>query len=225
MDTKDLREQLKRRFPIADRTIALTHRQITVTVIDDPDHLLEKLSTEEHDGTLHLPYWTYLWPSSIGLAHYLDQIGTLTGQLILEIGCGLGLAGIVGCQKGGRAIFTDYKRDALMFAQYNALQNGCVDRASFVQMDWNTPCLKRQFSRILASDVIYEEKNWQPLLALIHRYLTADGEAVFSEPGRSGASGFLERISHHGLIYREHKYVVFPEERPSTICVYCVRWS
>ncbi|MCZ6678595.1 MAG: methyltransferase domain-containing protein [Candidatus Poribacteria bacterium] len=220
---KSLLNRIERRYPIMERTIALTSRQINITIVEDADKLLEHLSTEDADGTLHLPYWTYLWPASIGLARYLDQMSRLTGHQILEIGCGFGLAGVVGCQQGGRVFFTDYKSDALMFAQYNVLQNGCADRASFVQMDWNTPCLKRRFSRVLASDVIYEEKNWQPILALIERYLTVDGEAIFSEPNRANALGFLELIGRYGFTYETHTDVVCLDGGSATIAVYCVR--
>jgi predicted nicotinamide N-methyase len=130
----------------------------------------------------------------------------------------------VACQKGGTVLFTDYKRGALMFAQYNVLQNGCADRASFVQMDWNAPCLQRRFSRILASDVIYEENNWQPILALIQRYLTTAGEAVFSDPNRANASGFLELIGRHGFTHEKYDCDVASVDGCSaTISVYCVR--
>ena len=118
------------------------------------------------------------------MANYLDLAGTLVGEQILEIGCGLGLAGIVGCQQGGKVLFTDYERDALSLTRYNVWRNGCADRATFVQMDWNAPCVKGKFSLILASDVIYEEKNWRPVLSLIQRRLTTNGQVIF--PNRVG---------------------------------------
>ena len=173
MSPQMLIHQIKSRYPVAEQTIPLTTGHIRMAVIDDPDQFLDTLSKEDSCGTLHLPYWTYLWPSAIGLAHYLDRNHGLAEQRVLEIGCGFGLAGIVACQKGGGVLFTDYERDTLTFARYNALQNGCADQASFVQMDWNAPCLKGKFSRILASDVIYEETHWNPILALIQTHLTS----------------------------------------------------
>ena len=226
MSPQILFQRIKRCYPVAEKTIPLINNQICMTIIDDPDQLLDTLSKEDQCGTLHLPYWTYLWPSAIGLARYLDLSHGFEGQQILEIGCGLGLAGIVACQKGGTVLFTDYERDTLTFAQYNALQNGCDDRASFVQMDWNSPCLKGKFSRILASDVIYEDTHWSPILSLLQKHLAPDGEAIFSEPNRTSAPGFLERINRYGFTYTtQTDDVVGLDGVVFKISIYCLKWA
>ena len=218
-----LLQQIKSRYPIEEKTIPLVADQIRMAIIDDPDQLLDTLSKEDPCGTLHLPYWTYLWPSAIGLARYLDLSHGFEGQRILEIGCGFGLAGIVACQKGGVVLFTDYELDTLTFAQYNALQNGCADRSSFVQMDWNTPSLKGKFSRILASDVIYDDTHWNPILALLQTHLAPDGEAIFSEPNRTSVAGFLERISRYGFTYtKQTDDVIGLDGVVFEISIYCL---
>ena len=224
MSPQMLLQQIKSRYPVEEKTIPLITNQIRMTIIDDPDQLLDTLSKEDQWGMLHLPYWTYLWPSAIGLARHLDRSHGFAGQRILEIGCGFGLAGIVACQKGGIVLFTDYELDTLTFARYNALQSGCADRAAFVQMDWNSPCLKGKFSRILASDVIYEDTHWNPILALIQAHLTPDGEAILSEPNRTSASGFLERIGRYGFTYTKHTDdVVGLDGVVFKISVYCLK--
>ena len=224
MSPQMLLQQIKNRYPVEQKTIPLVTNQIRMAIIDDPDQLLDTLSKEDRSGTLHLPYWTYLWPSAIGLARYLDLDHRLAGQRILEIGCGFGLAGIAACQKGSTVLFTDYELDTLAFARYNALRNGCADRASFVQMDWNSPCLKGKFSRIVASDVIYEDTHWNPILALLQTHLSPDGEAIISEPNRTSASGFLERIRRYGFTYtKQTDDVVGLDGVVFEISIYCLK--
>lgn len=223
MQNRDFLRNIARRYPLTERIIQLPSREIAMTVVEEPDSFLETLSREDHNGTLHLPYWIYLWSSSIGLAHHLHLDARLAGQRILEVGCGFGLAGIVGCQQGGKVLFTDCEIDALLLARYNVWQHGCEDRAGFAQMDWNAPCVSGKFSFILASDVIYEEKNWQSVIALLQKYLAADGEAMISEPSRSNTAGFLRLLEFCGFSYEKQVYLVFPEERLSTISVYCVK--
>ena len=224
MSPQMLLQQIKNRYPVEEKTIPLIANQIRMAIIDDPDQLLDTLSKEDPCGTLHLPYWTYLWPSAIGLARYLDLSQELEEQPILEIGCGFGLAGIVACRKRGTVLFTDYELDTLTFARYNASQNGCADRASFVQMDWNSPCLKGKFSRIIASDVIYEDTHWNPILALLQKHLAPDGEAIFSEPNRTSVSGFLERIRRHGFTYTtQTDDVVGLDGVVFKISIYCLK--
>ena len=225
MDFETLRQHIEHRYPIKRESIPLAARQITITVVKQPDDFLEDLSRADSDGTLHLPYWMYLWASAVGLGHHLERMATLTGQQVLELGCGFGLAGIVACQEGASVLFTDYEREALRFAQYNALQNRCADRATFLQMDWNAPCLKGKFSRILASDVIYEEKNWQPIITLMQKHLVADGEVILSEPNRTNTGQFFELIGFHGFAYKEYGYTVCLEDDPSTVTVYHIKRS
>lgn len=223
MHINELHRCLAQRFPLRREIIRLANREIVINVVVDPDQFLDELSKEEYDGELRLPYWAYLWPSSIALARHLDQMDSLKSQRVLEIGCGFGLAGIVASQGSGRVLFTDYEEDALMFAQYNALQNRCAERASFAQMDWNTPCLKGQFARILAADVVYEEKNWEPILALIQNHLAVEGTAIIAEPNRANADGFFDLLACRGFTSEEFGYTALLEEDPSTITVYCVR--
>ena len=80
MSPQMLLQQIKSRYPIVEKTIPLITNHIRMSVIDDPDQLLDTLSKEDQCGTLHLPYWTYLWPSAIGLARYLDLSDGLEGQ-------------------------------------------------------------------------------------------------------------------------------------------------
>ena len=226
MATQMLLQQIKSRYPVVEKNIPLIANQVRMAIIDDPDQLLDTLSKEDQYGTLHLPYWTYLWPSAIGLAQYLDLNHEFEGQRVLEIGCGFGLAGIVAGQKGGMVLFTDYEQDTLAFARYNALHNGCANQAFFVQMDWNSPCLKGKFSRILASDVIYEDTHWDPILALLQRHLAPDGEAIFSEPNRTSASGFLARVSRYGFTYTtQTNDVVGLDGVVFKVSIYCLTWA
>ena len=226
MSSEMLLRHLKSCYAVTEKTISLFTNQIRMTIVEDPDQLLDTLSKEDQCGTLHLPYWTYLWPSAIGLARHLDWNHVSAGERVLEIGCGFGLAGIVACRTGGIVLFTDYEQDALAFARYNTMRNGCTEGASFVQMDWNAPCFRGKFSRILGSDVIYEDTHWNPILSLLQTYLAPDGEAIFSEPTRTSASGFLERIDTYGFTYtRQISDVVGLDGVVFKVAIYCLKWD
>ncbi|WP_089940014.1 class I SAM-dependent methyltransferase [Candidatus Entotheonella palauensis] len=152
--------------------------------------------------------WAELWPSAIGLARYLDRDVPLRGKQVLELGCGLGLLGVVTARDGARVLCTDYEADALAFARYNALQNGCRD-VRFRLVDWRYPALKRRYDAILASDVIYEARNFGPLVALLQRFLARGGRAFFADPGRSNAVPFFALLRQRGFTYQK---VVEPVE-------------
>lgn len=213
-----------RGYPLTSTIVKLKTGRVQLTLIKEPDWYLDRLSREDSEGKLYLPYWTYLWESSIGLAQHVDTLGAqLKKAQTLEIGCGFGLTGIVACRVGARVVFTDAERDALRFAQHNAAQNGVEENADFVQMDWNTPCFNRKFHCILAADVIYEEHHWQPILTLLQEYLMPNGIALFSEPNRKNAIGFFKLLNANGFTYQKLTYPVKLDRRTHQVSIYSVR--
>lgn len=211
-------------YPLTSTIIKLKTGRVQLTLIEDPDWFLEQLSREDKEGKLYLPYWTYLWEASIGLARHVETIGPrLKDARILEIGCGFGLAGIVACQMGGRVVFTDAEQEAVRFAQHNADQNSVEENANFVQMDWNTPCFNCKFPYILAADVIYEEHHWTPILSLLQNHLSPDGIALFSEPNRGNAIGFFKHIMDNGFTYQKSTLPVTLERQTSQVSIYTVQ--
>ncbi len=211
-------------YPLTSTIIKLKTGRVQLTLIEDPDWFLEQLSREDKEGKLYLPYWTYLWESSIGLARHVETIGPrLKDAHILEIGCGFGLAGIVACQMGGRVVFTDAEQEAVRFAQHNADQNRVGENADFVQMDWNTPCFNCKFPYILAADVIYEEHHWTPILSLLQNHLSPDGIALFSEPNRGNAIGFFKHIMDNGFTYQKSTLPVTLDRQTSQVSIYTVQ--
>lgn len=210
-------------YPLINTAILLENREIQLTIIEEPDWFLEQISREDSEGRLYLPYWTYLWEASIGLARHIEKIGTrLKESQILEIGCGFGLTGIVACLAGAKVVFTDSEKEALLFAQNNAQQNDVANLTNFVQMDWNAPCFRCKFNYILASDVIYEEHHWQPILALLRNLLASNGIALFSEPNRNNAIGFFKLLTYNGFTYQKSTCPVTLDGKTSKVCIYTV---
>src|SRR5207247_9944673 len=76
-------------------------RQILLTRPQEPDRLLEdplvQQASRAHD---YMPYWAYLWPVAILLAGRILAQEWPAEMRALEIGCGLGLAGLAALSAG-----------------------------------------------------------------------------------------------------------------------------
>ena len=148
------------------------------------DELIDE-SAFEHEE--FLPYWAELWPSSIALARAVSAL-PLDGVRVVELGCGLGLPGIVAALGGATVLATDWSPDALVFAARNAALNGVELRTE--RLSWAAPELPAgTFELVLAADVLYERRNVAQLLALLPQL--AD-DVLLADPGRPALPAFLE---------------------------------
>jgi predicted nicotinamide N-methyase len=182
------------------QTIVCDGLTIELLRLADVDTLLDRLPKIQFRPDERLPYWADLWPSSLALAKYLWESVELEGKEVLELGCGLGLAGIAASRKGGVVTFSDYEADALAFTRYNAYRNGCP-QAIVRHLDWRAPTLKQTYAVIMASDVLYERANFRPLLQLLHGALGPDGQFILAEPNRPIARDFFRLLRDHGFQY------------------------
>src|SRR5439155_27104527 len=86
----------------------------------------------------YIPFWADLWPAARMLAKVIAQEPWTPGTPALELGCGLGLPGIVALARGLRVTFSDYDACALHVAAGNARLNGFADFQT-LQLDWRNP--------------------------------------------------------------------------------------
>lgn len=146
---------------------------------------------------VHMPYWGLLWPSGVALAEeVLRQPDILHGQRVLELGCGLGATATAALDAGASLLAADCFEEALLFTRYNALRNtGQMPHTAL--LDWRTEagrtaCLAAgPFDVLLAADVLYEQENLDPLLALVPDLLAPNGTFWLAEPGRRVSQAFV----------------------------------
>jgi predicted nicotinamide N-methyase len=146
----------------------------------------------------YLPYWTDLWPAARMLARVIMRMTWVPSTRALEIGCGLGLPGIVALSKGLQVIFSDYDATALRFAADNARANGYED-FRLLQMDWRQPPENLCVPVILGSDLFYEQRHAAPLAALIKKVLSPDGVCLLADHDRIPYQVLRESLAEAGL--------------------------
>lgn len=195
----------------AEAVAQMTHQSVTIgtqrfeiAYPGNADQLLDHPSTHAaFAADEYMPYWAELWPSAQMLAEALVKLSTQRpwpeGSTALEIGCGVGLPGVVALSLGLRVIFSDYDTTALEFAARNAKANG-FNRFETLPLDWRVPP-KLRVPLLLAADVIYEERNIAPLIALIQAVLTPDGVCLLSDPDRSTRGGFCFALKQAKLTF------------------------
>jgi predicted nicotinamide N-methyase len=170
-------------------------------IIDRPGDMEELLDLPSVQSAFYadayMPYWADIWPAARMLARAILEADWSPGLTALEIGCGLGLAGLAALSKGIRVIFSDYDLTAVAFAERNARLNGFTNFTSH-PFDWRDPPSDLTVPLILGSDLTYEERNHDPLLNLFDKMLTPGGAILLSDQDRPSTPAFIQRLEQIG---------------------------
>lgn len=205
------------------KSVPVGNKTFEIAYPGDADKLLDHPSTHEaFQADDYIPYWAELWPASVMLAKALVSRSWPNDHTALEIGCGVGLSGIVALSLGMHVIFSDYDATAVDFAAKNATANG-FDNFETQTLDWRVPP-SFQVPLILAADVIYEERNILPLIAFIKAVLAPEGICLLSDPDRSTRGGFRYALKQAELSFTKQT-ITAPghEDRVVTGSVYSIR--
>src|SRR3954468_10908979 len=101
----------------------------------------------------YVPYWAQLWPAARMLAKVVvRETWEAYPQpvRVLEVGCGLGLAGIACLARGLRVTFSDVDETAIAFAVANARLNGFADFRT-VPIDFRCPPADVKYPVVIGS--------------------------------------------------------------------------
>ena len=148
---------------------------------------------DDQDALRDFPLWSKIWEPSLVLADFLAGMPPEPGKRLLEIGGGIGLVSIVAASFGHDITLTEHNPHALEFARANAHANGCPD-LKILDLDWNRPSLEGAFERIVGSEVVYHERDFEPLEKLFRSLLKPGGEIILTEGVRKTSMDFFERM-------------------------------
>ena len=184
---------------IVEDLVLLEGKEFRISRPTDSDLILNDPTVHEaFQRDEYMPYWADLWPGARMLGKALLREDWPTGLTALEVGCGLGLAGVVAMSVGICVIFSDYDATALEFAKENAVLNE-QENFELLHMDWRFPPADLKVPMMLASDVIYEERNIDPLIRLMKTVLTPDGFCLLSDQDRVPSKQFQAALREKKL--------------------------
>ena len=187
----------------------------------EPDRLLDDpLVRDWNRRDDYMPYWAYLWPGALLLAEVVAREPwpavhePRIRSRALEIGCGVGLAGLVALSPGMHVCFSDYDLAPLHFVSQSARENG-FDPSSFTtQASGLARAVSDEtYPLILGSDVLYERRLVPLVAGLLARMLAPGGLGLISCP--AGLRRGLSRcpgLPRPGLPRRVHRST-FPGQR------------
>jgi predicted nicotinamide N-methyase len=197
-----------------------------VSIEETSARTLLKLSTHT--------YWCRVWPAGLGLAaHVIDRFGRegLEGRQVLDLGCGVGLIGIVCWRLGARVTFLDREAGALAAVRRNCRRNG-LGPAQTIGGDWNHGGERLEpaaYDLVVGGDVVYDDTEWPALGVGLMRTLRPGGLALLADPGWVADGKLRAAFRRSGfMVHRHRRTVSWPPWRPThrrdkTINIYTLR--
>ena len=161
------------------------------------------------------PLFGLLWPSGSHLASRLGARAVRKTDRILEIGCGLGLASLVGHRAGADVTASDCHPLAARFLARNLVLND-LGPMKYRHGQWPGVVLPRdaiderapvvvhgEFDLIVGSDVLYERDERGTLADFISRLAAPVAEVWIVDPNRGNRSHFHRNMARHGFRMEE----------------------
>lgn len=212
-----LLQRIHRRYHTVVETVEIGCVRVEFTRIENPDRVLDEVALR--DDSPNLPYWAELWDSAMGVGEYLTTHYSLPAthraMEVLDLGCGMGLAGTVAAAMGHRVLFADLEPPALLFARLNSLPFG--QRVRVRRIDWGKDRLAARFRLIIGSDILYEKAQWPMLEAFWRAHLDEAGTVLLGEPGRQTGELFPAWLGQRGWRLDEDAVKVATREKPIRI--------
>ena len=163
------------------------------------------------------PLFGLLWPSGAHLAARMASRPVSALERILEIGCGLGLASLVGHRRGADVTASDHHPLAEAFLEQNLRANelgplkyrhGHWGPAPPVPACSGAPlaaAVAGQFDLIIGSDVLYEPDPSGDLARFIDTHSAAAVEVWIVDPDRGNRRPFNRHMAGYGFQLREDR--------------------
>lgn len=208
-------------YPVQPVTFDIDGVPVRLLVIERLEDYVDAGALLRDANAPEPPYWAHVWPGSRALARRVARI-ECAGRRVVELGCGLGLAGIVAARRGARVTLVDSAAPGVQFARANGALNGC--RVAVVRSDLRQAGIRGTFDYCLAGDVTYDPNLQSALAAFLRRHLAPTGRAWCAESVRTFDRGFRRACAAHGLRVIESEVRECDEQREVPVRLTEVRW-
>ncbi len=174
----------------------------------DDDGVAEKMGISSAGWSL----FGLIWPSELRLAARLAQRGVRPGERILEIGCGLAVASLVGHRAGADMTASDRHPLTAHFLAENLRLNGLAPM-KYLHGDWAVESAVAgtggeddgRYDLIIGSDLLYERDVEGDLARFVDRHAKEDGEVWIVDPDRGNRPAFNRRMASAGFVLDEER--------------------
>ena len=221
LELEQLMAQIENKYAVEIAPLKIAGKTMRILQLTDFEQYIEDFVENSRAEAVELPYWAKIWEATLLLAYFLGKQPVVRGQRVLEIGAGLGVAGIYAALCGHDVTISDDNQEALLFARANALLN---DSPQVVvrKLDWQYPDLSDQFDVIIGAEVVYDRQLYPDLVQFFCSILKPQGMIFLAKNAQLPAPAFFSELTRH-FEFKQTVQTVSADGDPQQIVLYAIR--
>jgi predicted nicotinamide N-methyase len=190
-------------YPATLTAVTVGADAIALWRVADLERHVDRRALLAADDPPEPPYWAHCWSGAAVLA---DAIPARAGRVV-EVGCGLGLPGLVAARRGARVTFVDRAAPALAFVRASAAANG-LGRVDACVADVLTGAVAGRFDLVLAAELVYERAAFALLASALAALVAPGGRILLTDARRIDTGPFYAGLPALGLAWTARDVVV-----------------
>jgi predicted nicotinamide N-methyase len=180
--------------------------------VADLEQHVDRVALLAGDDPPEPPYWAHLWSG----ARVLAEVVPCDRATAIELGCGLGLPGLVAARRGARVTFVDRVAAPLAFVRASAAASG-LRAVDVVAADATGGAVTARFDLVLAAELLYDRALFGRIAEAIEARLAPTGVAFLADAGRIDTRQFYAELARVGLRFDATEHRVREEGLPVTV--------
>lgn len=188
--------------------------------VDDLERYIDRRALLAGDDPPEPPYWAHLWAGARVLA---AAVPTGPGRAV-ELGCGLGLPGLIAARRGARVTFVDRVVAPLAFVRASAAANG-LGPAALVAADLTSGVFRTRFDLVLLAEVLYDRAAFPAVARAVADLLAPRGSALLTDGMRIDTRAFYPKLRALGLDVETTRHRIQADGVTESIALSRIRWA
>jgi len=172
---------------------------VDLYALADADRAIDAVALLRERVIADPPYWALVWTGARAIAAAVSSMPAAPAGSVLDLGCGLGFAGIAAARRGAAVTFGDYLEAPMEFVRASLarlhLEHCRAGLADFTSADDDG----ERHDLILAADIVYDPAHYRPLAEYLDLHLAPGGTILLTESLRADASVFLDGLLARGF--------------------------
>ncbi len=204
-------------FDAACMAVTIDDEAVALWAVADLERHVDRVALLRGDDPPEPPYWAHCWSGARVLAARVPH----DARRVIEVGCGLGLPGLIAARRGADVVFLDRVATPLSFVRASLAANGVC--AHLVVGDALHPPCRGRFDVVLAAEVLYDRATFPLLATALADLVTDDGCILVADGHRIDTRAFYDDAAGAGLTWTIDDVRITEEGFPTTISVVTMR--